>query len=242
MDKKRSDFLRGLRRHKLCSILVIFGAAVASFIILFKRQSLRDRIFIDNDLKILCLILYLVLVFGLVYVLADLVLLRSYSQKGYNLQRMAYLDALTGLPNRSSFDMYFRKFDTRKKLSNLGMILMSIDSLALVNTNLGHEKGDELIGFFCEMLMDISEDFGFIGRNGGNEFLLAIEDVTDNKRELFLKKLALRIKDHNILHPDTPMTIRYAFSSGDATNDELYTLLISQTYVAFREKGQLLSL
>lgn len=87
-----------------------------------------------------------------------------------NLRRLAFVDQMTGVPNRSSC---YRQIDALKKSgrTEFVMIFVDINFLKLTNDTWGHEKGDELIRTVGELLKKRFSDNGFYGRWGGDEFI-----------------------------------------------------------------------
>jgi predicted signal transduction protein with EAL and GGDEF domain len=60
------------------------------------------------------------------------------------LRRLAYQDALTGLPNRRSFwEATARALEAGEPLT---VVLLDLDGFKHVNDTLGHAAGDELLG------------------------------------------------------------------------------------------------
>lgn len=93
------------------------------------------------------------------------------------LRRLSNTDTLTGLPNRSYFQVSHSNL-VRKKVSHT-LLLFDLDDFKKVNDSLGHEVGDELLCQVAERLMNIGRKQDTLYRLGGDEFGLLIEDSTD---------------------------------------------------------------
>lgn len=93
------------------------------------------------------------------------------------LRRLSNTDTLTGLPNRSYFQVSHSNL-VRKKVSHT-LLLFDLDDFKKINDSLGHEVGDDLLCLVAERLMDISRRQDTLYRLGGDEFGLLIEDSTD---------------------------------------------------------------
>jgi diguanylate cyclase (GGDEF)-like protein len=88
------------------------------------------------------------------------------------LQRKAFFDDLTGLPNR---DYCFERLDTAIKQAKnvdgaVAVMFIDLDGFKAINDSLGHIAGDELIRQAAYRLAGCIGDFGTIGRLGGDEF------------------------------------------------------------------------
>lgn len=93
--------------------------------------------------------------------------------------RMAYYDALTGLPNPTLFrnrltHELFSSDDSRKKSAT---ILIALDRFKDINDTLGHEIGDELLRGAARRLTDSIRQTDTAAYFGGAEFALLLTSV-----------------------------------------------------------------
>lgn len=97
------------------------------------------------------------------------------------MEHMAYYDTLTEMPNRSYFQRILReRLDQAGKCGErLGLIFLDLDGFKEVNDTLGHSVGDELLKEVGRRLKRCVNKEDFIGRFGGDEFLI----LADEKRE-----------------------------------------------------------
>lgn len=100
-----------------------------------------------------------------------------------SLERLAYIDQLTGAPNRSSC---YREIDLMKsrKIKDFVFVFIDINFLKLTNDTWGHEKGDELIRTASSLLKKYFSDDGFYGRWGGDEFIACHFGSADETRAI----------------------------------------------------------
>jgi diguanylate cyclase (GGDEF)-like protein len=106
-----------------------------------------------------------------------------------DIRRLAYGDALTGLPNRLAFRELLdqRIVTAQAEGSRLALLFVDLDDFKRVNDTLGHDAGDEVLGQFSSRLEQVlGRDAGADGRAvvarlGGDEFvaLIAGEEVRD---------------------------------------------------------------
>lgn len=89
------------------------------------------------------------------------------------LHHMAMNDALTGLPNRISFQRKLDRLLDKARISGseLALIAIDLDRFKEVNDIHGHKAGDDvLIAFARRMRQEVGEQ-GFVARLGGDEFV-----------------------------------------------------------------------
>lgn len=95
------------------------------------------------------------------------------------LRRLAYFDALTGLPNRVMlYDRLEQAVLSAKRNNNLCAVMMlDLDRFKYVNDTLGHDGGDELLITVANQLKDLVRETDTVARIGGDEFKIILTDI-----------------------------------------------------------------
>ncbi|AET69204.1 diguanylate cyclase (GGDEF) domain-containing protein [Desulfosporosinus orientis DSM 765] len=86
---------------------------------------------------------------------------------------MSKTDYLTKLPNRRLVLVKIKELIDKKKDFYIG--LADIDHFKDINDQFGHVKGDEILVLLSEILKATIGGCGFVGRWGGEEFLIVLE-------------------------------------------------------------------
>ena len=88
--------------------------------------------------------------------------------------RLAYYDTITFLPNRTLFEDRLSQAIAIAKSSGqtLGVLFISLDQFKKVNDTLGHGPGDLLLREFAERLKSCIEETDTVARFGSDEFAL----------------------------------------------------------------------
>lgn len=108
---------------------------------------------------------------GLIYVDGDR--LRAQAQL---LERQAYQDALTGLPNRRAFEERIGE-ELRNLYAGQGALslaMMDIDHFKRINDQRSHAIGDEVLRRFAQVVGRACRSDDFLARIGGEEFVLLL--------------------------------------------------------------------
>ena len=101
------------------------------------------------------------------------------------LEHDALHDALTGLPNRVSFDYSVRDaIASRAPGRKLAVMLMDLDRFKEINDTLGHHHGDRLLQEIGARLMRSLGGEVTMARLGGDEFAIMLSDLTDGEEAL----------------------------------------------------------
>nr|WP_296064124.1 EAL domain-containing protein [uncultured Actinoplanes sp.] len=90
------------------------------------------------------------------------------------LSRQAFTDALTGLPNRARFNDALAASSSQP----ITVVLLDLDDFKLVNDNLGHSAGDELLRTIAERLRGQVREQDLLARLGGDEFAILMHGVS----------------------------------------------------------------
>jgi diguanylate cyclase (GGDEF)-like protein len=103
------------------------------------------------------------------------------------IHRLAYFDALTGLPNREWIREYVAQVlsEARRRHRHVALLYIDLDQFKRVNDTLGHGTGDALLCQVAQRLQDAVEQIGIegvqgqIARLGGDEFMIVLTGLRD---------------------------------------------------------------
>lgn len=98
-------------------------------------------------------------------------------------RKLAYMDTLTGLPNRRSTFDYLKNLETQydETERDFFILYMDIDDFKSVNDRYGHNQGDRFLKTVSERLEGcLTGSLKFLGRLSGDEFLMAGFPVCDD--------------------------------------------------------------
>ncbi len=129
---------------------------------------------------------------------------RALARANRELERLAQVDGLTGIPNRRSFDGALAREWRRAQRSGqpLALIMGDVDHFKLYNDSLGHPAGDECLRRVARALAgQPRRPADLAARYGGEEFAVLLPD-TDQAGALHLAERILAItRGLSIPHP-----------------------------------------
>jgi diguanylate cyclase (GGDEF)-like protein len=93
-----------------------------------------------------------------------------------NLKNMAYLDVLTGLPNRRAFNDDLRRFiaASGRGQGHFALLLIDLDGFKAVNDSVGHGAGDAVLVEVAGRLRTLIRETDVAARLGGDEFCVIL--------------------------------------------------------------------
>jgi diguanylate cyclase (GGDEF)-like protein/PAS domain S-box-containing protein len=97
------------------------------------------------------------------------------------IRRLAYHDALTGLPNRALFNdrLDVALAHARRNKAILAVLLLDLDHFKRVNDTFGHTTGDKLLRAVGQRLTTLLRDSDTVCRMGGDEFLILLTGIAE---------------------------------------------------------------
>jgi diguanylate cyclase (GGDEF)-like protein len=98
-------------------------------------------------------------------------------QSKIQLEEIAFLDALTGLPNRRLFSERFENFKATSDRANrkFALLLIDLDKFKFINDTYGHDAGDAVLVATAERLMKSTRAVDVVARLGGDEFAVLLD-------------------------------------------------------------------
>jgi diguanylate cyclase (GGDEF)-like protein len=133
------------------------------------------------------------------------------------LTRVAFSDALTGLPNRRATTARFQEEAARAERSGqpLSLVVIDLDHFKRVNDSYGHLAGDAVLKHASNTLTHATRPGDVLGRIGGEEFVLLLpgQGSTDAQAtaERLRERLAAAVCDYQ------GQRLRVTLSAGVAT-------------------------
>jgi len=99
------------------------------------------------------------------------------------IHRLAYYDALTGLPNRGMFldRLHQALAFAHREERSVCLVFLDLDNFKDVNDTYGHDFGDKLLKEVAERLNDTMRESDTLARLGGDEFVVILSSVSNHE-------------------------------------------------------------
>lgn len=110
----------------------------------------------------------------------------TYNAMTAEFERLAYLDRLTGLPNRRYLERHLSRRDEQGRRALPGhqaVFALDIDGFKPVNDGYGHAVGDRVLATIARRIASVVDERGHFFRVGGDEFVVIAPLTRAQSRE-----------------------------------------------------------
>jgi diguanylate cyclase (GGDEF)-like protein len=157
------------------------------------------------------------------------------------LERIAFEDALTKLPNRRAVQSQFDQEIARaaRRGETFAMLIVDLDHFKTLNDTYGHPAGDAVLTHVATVLNAERRADDLLGRIGGEEFLLLLTGINAERAADVADRIRARVAATPITlsgrRVQTSLSGGFAMYPGEGANwDELFALADARLYAAKR--------
>jgi len=123
------------------------------------------------------------------------------------LERLAYVDSLTGLFNRRHFDAELSARTEKKdsqRIESFGLLLIDVDYFKNYNDLYGHQAGDECLRTVASCIADSVRDKDIVARYGGEEFTVIVDSSEGEDAATVAEHIRSAVEMLRIRHQGSP--------------------------------------
>ena len=157
---------------------------------------IKDKQF--NTKFLIQIVVSLIILFALVVIILIIKSNRKLSALNKELEVLSQTDRLTSLYNRGKLDFILEKEIKYKKRygTSLCLIIADIDLFKNINDIYGHIVGDVILKEFANILSKNIRETDYVGRWGGEEFLLIFPHTNDLEAQIVTENLRKAIEEN----------------------------------------------
>jgi diguanylate cyclase (GGDEF)-like protein len=143
---------------------------------------------------------------------------RKLKELNIALERKAYEDSLTLIPNRRAAFKHISADLNRisREKSSAVLAIIDIDFFKNVNDTYGHQKGDEVLTKIAQSLANDKRDYDFLARFGGEEFILWLPNTNLDDASIVCERIKDNVQALKVT--DKPVTVSFGatcYNTGD---------------------------
>ena len=151
-----------------------------------------------------------------------------------DLLQVSRLDGLTGLCNRAYFLQQFTEAAALHRLRghSLGMAVIDVDHFKRVNDTHGHQAGDLALKVVADTLKATLRDNDLVGRYGGEEFVVMLEDASREGLQIVGDRLRSRIENAVIDFEGKRIAITASIGLAEGRVTDTEAVFVDQLFAA----------
>lgn len=146
-------------------------------------------------------------------------------------------DKPTGLYNRNYFEEEMQRMQSGR-FDPVGVVVCDVDGLKLVNDNLGHGAGDELLATVAGILGKCFRDSDVVARIGGDEFAVLLPNCPSNVVEDACKRIREMVENHRRQQPPVPISLSIGWAVKTDSSHTMSEIFKAADNHMYREKPQ----
>lgn len=203
---------------KTIQLILFIALTITGLCVIYLDPELFHLIGSDSRVKLLCGLLWGTLLLSFLFLFMDFSKYASIKKEYHELTRALHSDPVSGIANRYSCDILIEKYQNQPLPDNIGCIMLELTNIMDINKLYGHDRGNQLIKDFSNILKLTSVNLCFVGRNGGNKFLAIFEDSSHENMDLFLSRVEQKVGSYNENANNQPLQYQYgqSFSATDS--------------------------
>ena len=115
-------------------------------------------------------------------------------EQNTGLKQLAYYDSLTGTSSRVAFMQSLKsRFRQLKKSDVFALVMLDFDNFKNINDTYGHQAGDATLQNKISMIRTLLPEGAEMGRYGGDEFIILLDDVNWEEVNTLMKKIVEKV-------------------------------------------------
>ncbi|MGL5804004.1 MAG: CHASE2 domain-containing protein [Xenococcaceae cyanobacterium] len=117
-------------------------------------------------------------------------------------QQLVFVDSLTQIGNRYSFDRFLERqwLHGKQEGKSLALILCDVDYFKPYNDTYGHQGGDECLKQVAKAIAQVIRTSDLVARYGGEEFAIVLPDTDATTAVQIAQRILVRIRDLQLPH------------------------------------------
>ena len=139
-------------------------------------------------------------------------------QNQQTLEKLVFIDPLTGVYNRAFYDrqLTLEMERAHRTGGKFGLLVMDVDDFKAINDRHGHRAGDQVLAALAQEMRDRMRKIDLLFRYGGEEFVLLLPGADAEEARRTAERLRAVVGERRFEVEGTPAPLRVTVSLGGA--------------------------
>ncbi|WP_286237592.1 GGDEF domain-containing protein [Neptuniibacter halophilus] len=135
----------------------------------------------------------------------------------HKVEDISIFDQLTHAYNRHQLDRLMQEETQRSARSQdpLSIVMIDLNNFKQINDRLGHKAGDEVLTYFCKVLLDKLRTTDKLIRYGGDEFIALLPDCPRSGAENLLQRIGEYFATHPYLYKGQELKVEFCIGASE---------------------------
>ncbi len=144
-------------------------------------------------------------------------------------------DKPTGLYNRNYFEEEMERLQSGR-FDPVGIVVCDVDGLKLVNDNLGHQAGDQLLSTVANILLRSFRSSDVVARIGGDEFAILLPQCVPEAVEAACQRIREQAAASRQHTPPVPVSLSLGWAVKTSARENMEDVFKEADNLMYREK------
>ncbi|MGB9196833.1 MAG: sensor domain-containing diguanylate cyclase [Terriglobales bacterium] len=169
-------------------------------------------------------------VVGAVEIFTDETARLAAARKTEEMERLAFLDQLTQLPNRRYLEMSVKTALTEYQVHGdaFGVLVIDLDWFKSINDRFGHAAGDQALQEAATTLVGALRTSDIVGRWGGDEFLAVVRHMDADILERLANRCCALVAQTSVISGGERVALSVSVGAAVAHKDDTADSLINR--------------
>lgn len=155
----------------------------------------------------------------------------------YHSERRSETDALTGCISRAAMEKLFKNLN-KDMQHDITIFYFDLNHFKQINDTYGHDKGDRILCIFSNVLMRIFGESSYVGRIGGDEFIVVLRNTPEATAEKLCHQVTLQLEEESKdLEFEYIISTAYGYATRkQGSNESLEEIITKADEKMYRQK------
>ncbi|MDR3569613.1 MAG: GGDEF domain-containing protein [Syntrophobacteraceae bacterium] len=163
-------------------------------------------------------------------------------KRSESLEKDVFIDELTKISNRRSYDLHIKEClrEYKRSAKQFSLILIDIDHFKIINDSYGHKAGDKCLKEIAQRIKSTLRKSDFLARYGGEELVVILHECDAKNAVNVAENIRRRIENTRFYYHDEtiPVTVSLGVTEVMSSDSEPEAPFVRVDEAMYRAKNE----